>query len=88
MAYSILEQLEAEPKLMDVKRLAAILDVSPKTVYKMVEEGRLPALSVGSLLKFDPQVVSFWIRRQNPVFAMAARDAARTRRRLTEGSET
>jgi hypothetical protein len=79
MAYSILEQLESEPKLMDVKRLAVILCVGPKMIYQLVENGRIPCLHVGSLLKFDPQTTAHWVRKQSPYFALAARDALKNK---------
>lgn len=78
MAYSVLEQLESEPKLMDAKRLATILGVGPKMIYRLVEEGRIPCLRLGTLIKFDPKVTSYWVRKQSPLFALADKETLRS----------
>jgi len=75
MPYSILEQLEASDKPLDVKRVAAIFDVSEKTIRKHVDQGILPCIRLGSALKFDPSALGYWIRKQNPTFAAARREA-------------
>lgn len=49
-------------KLMTVKECAEYLQCSKITVYRLVEEGRLPAVMVGRLMRFDPQALHDWTR--------------------------
>jgi excisionase family DNA binding protein len=48
--------------LMTVKEVAALLRVSPQTLYKMLEQGTIPAVKVGSQWRFDRDEVREWIR--------------------------
>ncbi len=56
---------------MTVKELAALLRVSPQTVYKMVEQGRLPALRIGTQWRFDRARVERWIQQGGSGFTQA-----------------
>jgi excisionase family DNA binding protein len=48
--------------LMTVKEVAALLRVSPQTLYKMLEQGSIPAVKVGSQWRFDRDEIREWIR--------------------------
>ena len=39
--------------LLDVRELAQRLDVTEATVYRLTSEGKLPALRVGRLIRFE-----------------------------------
>lgn len=60
---------------MTVKEVAALLRVSPQTLYKMLEQGTIPAVKIGSQWRFDRDQIREWIRGQTspPTPAMAAR---------------
>jgi len=77
MAFSVLEQLEACNKPLDVKQVAAIFDVSEKKIRGMVERKELPCIRLGVSLRFDPMTLSHFVRRQSPAFALARREATK-----------
>ena len=45
-----------------VQQLATILQCSRGQIYKLIDEKRLPALKVGTLVRLDPTQVADWIR--------------------------
>jgi excisionase family DNA binding protein len=47
-----------------VAQLAKILQCSRGQVYKLIDEKRLPALKVGTMIRLDPGTVAAWIRRR------------------------
>ena len=47
--------------LLTVKEVAELLRVSPQTLYKMLEQGRIPALRIGNQWRFDRGRVTEWI---------------------------
>jgi len=44
-----------------VKQLAAILAVKPLTIYRMVKDGKLPAVRIGRSVRFDPDAVAAFL---------------------------
>ena len=50
--------------LLTVKEVAALLRVSTQTLYKMLEQGQIPAVKVGSQWRFDGDKIQTWIERQ------------------------
>ena len=50
--------------LLTVKEVAALLRVSTQTLYKMLEQGQIPAVKVGSQWRFDGDKVKNWIEHQ------------------------
>jgi excisionase family DNA binding protein len=49
--------------LLTVKEVSALLRVSAQTLYKMLEQGRIPALRVGNQWRFERQKVMEWLER-------------------------
>jgi excisionase family DNA binding protein len=49
---------------LTAKQLAGMLNISPKTVFKLAKAGRIPSFRVGSAVRFDPRHVIDWLRRQ------------------------
>lgn len=47
--------------LLTVKELAALLRVSAQTLYKMLEQGEIPAVKIGSQWRFDREKIRSWI---------------------------
>jgi excisionase family DNA binding protein len=47
--------------LLTVKEVAALLRVSAQTLYKMLEQGDIPAVKVGSQWRFDREKIRAWI---------------------------
>lgn len=54
--------------LLTVKEVAALLRVSAQTLYKMLEQGGIPAVKVGSQWRFEQDKVRAWLeaQRANP----------------------
>ncbi len=52
-----------------VVQLAAILQCSRGQIYKLIDEKRLPALKVGTLVRLDPAQVAAWIRSRMTIAA-------------------
>lgn len=55
--------------MLTVKEVAALLRVSTQTLYKMLEQGQIPAVRVGSQWRFDRDKVIGWIDSQGAVTA-------------------
>jgi excisionase family DNA binding protein len=78
LAFSVLDELEGAKGLLDAKAVAKLLGVTSKTIYNLAEAQRIPCLHVGTAIKFDPQTLAYWVRRQNPMIALAYRAAAKS----------
>jgi excisionase family DNA binding protein len=46
---------------LTAEQLALVMECSKKYVYALVKQGRLPAVRIGSLVRFDPQVTADWL---------------------------
>ena len=49
---------------LTAKQLAAMLAISPKTVFKLAKAGRIPSFRVGSAVRFDARLIIDWLRKQ------------------------
>ena len=49
------------PKLLDITRLAELLDVNPRHIRRLVFERRIPFIKWGHLIRFDPAEVRVWV---------------------------
>ena len=65
---SVIEQIESHTGAMSATQLAAILGVTPKTVYAGINSGKIPRLIVPgvSVVRLDPRTLSTWLRSHNP----------------------
>jgi excisionase family DNA binding protein len=52
---------ETQP-LLDVRRAAELLNVSPRTVYALVERNEVPHARVGGQIRFVPSALEQWLR--------------------------
>lgn len=50
------------PELMTVKELEQYLRFTKKTIYKLLREGTIPAVKIGSKWRFDKEIIDEWIR--------------------------
>ncbi len=50
----------ADKKLLTVEQVAKAMQVSVKTVYRLVTENKIPSLRVGSSIRFDPDKIQEW----------------------------
>lgn len=59
-----LEQLGSRRELLTAEELAALLNVSEKTIYRWSKSGSLPSVRLGALVRFEPATVSLWLRER------------------------
>jgi excisionase family DNA binding protein len=52
-------------KLMTVGEIAYYLRVTEKTIYRLLERGRIPATKVGRQWRFDTTLIDKWLRRNS-----------------------
>jgi excisionase family DNA binding protein len=50
-------------KLLTAKQVADSLSISVHTAYKWAENGKLPSIKIGYLLRFDPERIEQFIRK-------------------------
>lgn len=55
-------EAENDP-LLTVEQLAARIQCSPKTIYRMVKAGKIPYLRLGKLIRFRQSDVVEYLRR-------------------------
>jgi excisionase family DNA binding protein len=48
-------------KFYTVKTLAERLAVKPLTIYRMVADGKLPAVKIGRSIRFDPDKIAIFL---------------------------
>ena len=53
--------------LLTVAETAAKLNVSEKTVRRLIAKGSLPALRVGGAVRIDPVELEFWLDQMSTV---------------------
>jgi excisionase family DNA binding protein len=58
----LIEKIEQWGTALTVEDLANLLNASPKTIYKQIKRGKLPAFRIGSLLRLNPEAVARWLR--------------------------
>ncbi len=59
---SISDRIEAFEHALTADELAALLNVSRITVFRAAWKGIIPSFRIGTCLRFDPFVVSVWLR--------------------------
>jgi excisionase family DNA binding protein len=58
------QMVEDYGSALTVVQLAEILQCSRGQIYKLIEDKRLPALKVGTMVRLDPGTVADWIRNR------------------------
>ncbi len=53
----------ARKNLLTVKHVSEMLSISVHTVYKWAENGKLPSIKIGYLLRFDPDRIEAFIAK-------------------------
>jgi excisionase family DNA binding protein len=49
---------------LTAKQLGEILNVSPKTIFKLARAGRIPSFRISTAVRFDARLVIDWLRQQ------------------------
>lgn len=62
---------EAEPQLLTVRQVQALLHIDRSTIYRMASDGRLPAIRVGKQLRFPAREIDALVSGdRDPGFAV------------------
>jgi excisionase family DNA binding protein len=51
-----------QPEILTMEQVAEMLQVSTRTVQRMVTDGRMPGRQVGSQWRFDRDQIRAWVR--------------------------
>ena len=62
---NLLETIETCETALTVDELGNLLNTSPKTLYKAIKAGHLPAYRVGGSIRLDPKEVAEWLRSRH-----------------------
>jgi len=62
--------------IMTIEALAEYLMISRSTLYKLVQDGRLPGQKVGKRWRFHREAIDEWLKR-HPEHLKAKREAQR-----------
>ena len=75
MTTTILPPKQAAPVLLDVRAVAALLDCSPRHVYRLADAGRMPApVRVGALVRWRRTDIDSWLAAGCPASAGRCRE--------------
>jgi excisionase family DNA binding protein len=58
---ALAQRSRSKNKALTVEELAELLGVAIRTVYKEVEDNRIPFFRVRSSIRFDPHQVADWL---------------------------
>ena len=58
------DYLNGKPRALLVSEVAALLNVSGRQIYKLTADNRIPHLKIAGCVRFDPQALAVWLRRQ------------------------
>jgi excisionase family DNA binding protein len=53
--------MSKDQQFLTVKELAERLAVKPLTIYRLVNEGKLPAVKIGRAIRFEPDAVAAFL---------------------------
>lgn len=54
--------IAAEKRPIKTAKLADLSGVSPRHLYDMVKENRIPFVDIGGAIRFDPKTTAAWFR--------------------------
>ena len=51
-------------KLLSVREVSKKLGVGVRTIYREVNEGKIPGFKFGGQWRFDPEVIEEWLQKE------------------------
>jgi excisionase family DNA binding protein len=57
----IRDKLASFNRAMRVEDVSALLNIAPKTVYRLASKNVLPSFKVGASLRFNPSALAKWL---------------------------
>jgi excisionase family DNA binding protein len=67
---TLVEQLRSRKKALTVEELAGLLCIGIRTLYKEVEDNRIPFFRVRSSIRFDPHQIAQWLETKMPAHSV------------------
>ena len=61
---NLIESIAARKTAFKIEELADILNCSRDKLYDMVKGGRIPFFRLGSMIRFDPKLISNWLEER------------------------
>ena len=61
---SLVEMLERQTKVLRARDVARLFEVTPQHIYKMAASGRIPSFRIAGAIRFDPQELANWLRKE------------------------
>jgi len=62
MTTTIIDNIEQRDSALTVRELSAMISMSPKTIYKAIDAGRLPSMRILGSIRLDPLETAEWLR--------------------------
>lgn len=62
---SITDRVRSAENALTAQQVAALLNISPKTVFKLAKAGRMPAFRIGTAVRFCPKKLADYLDRQS-----------------------
>jgi excisionase family DNA binding protein len=69
-------RIESRKSAWTAEDVALLLEMSPKTLYKMAKSGNIPAIRIGGMIRFDPVLTAEWLRARTTGMGFRQRKAA------------
>lgn len=66
---ALIRMVKSYGSAITVAQLAKVLQCSKRHIYSLVEQNRLPALRVGTMIRLDPGSVASWIEVRMTIVA-------------------
>jgi len=64
VSQSIADSIEQFDHALNAGELSHLLGVHKLTIYRLVQQGRIPAFRIASAIRFDPRRIAAWLRAQ------------------------
>ena len=58
---SLSEPLRAVPHALNAKELSRLLGVGVRTIYREVDNNRIPHFRIATSIRFDPLIIAAWL---------------------------
>ena len=62
LGMTLIETIETRETALTVDELSHLINMSPKTIYKAIKAGRLPAMRILGSIRLDPIETAAWLR--------------------------
>jgi excisionase family DNA binding protein len=58
----IIETIENFDHALKVEELANLVNISTKTLYRLIRAGKLPTFRIGGQVRLNPSITASWLR--------------------------